>query len=494
MVGKRGDADSDSAVAATGGVVSHGATPGWRYPYDPLPKQALASSYDVDELLFGGAAGPGKTDWMLAECVNTCLAVPNVKVLLLRNSFGELTDEIIPRLTARIPPFVGKLRGNYFVFYNGARIRLGYLERDDNKRRYIGAEYALIAYDELTLMPWSAYEFLRSRVRATGQIAKDLKKAGLRPRIIATSNPGGAYHSFVKAHFVDAAPPGKITRDPASGLTRTFVSATLRDNSHMPASYRKMLEALPFEKRKALLEGSWDIAEGVRFTQWTRSRHVIEPEQLPVPPLSGDRFIAIDYGFSDPFCALWGIKLADGLVVIYREVYAKELTAIQQAELIMKNTTQQEWDAGITVVADPSAWRRDNASTAKTLDGTPPLGSPAWDWQKVLGVTPRKAINHRVHGAALVDEKLRVRADGWPRLLVYSTCHNLIRTLPNLLRGVQNPDDVAASPKQDDHAYDSCRYLLMATEPRDPVVRHQGMRRRHGGGKFVTAGLATRKF
>lgn len=42
------------------GVASHEKQTGWVYPFEPHPKQKLASEYDVDELLFGGAAGPGK--------------------------------------------------------------------------------------------------------------------------------------------------------------------------------------------------------------------------------------------------------------------------------------------------------------------------------------------------------------------------------------------------------------------------------------------------
>lgn len=109
---------------------------GWIYPYTPHPKQELAGEYLVDEMLFGGAAGPGKTDWMLAECVNLCLAVPNSKVLLLRATYGELQEEIIPRLEARIPKWVGSYstKANAFVFYNGARLRLGYMARDEDKK------------------------------------------------------------------------------------------------------------------------------------------------------------------------------------------------------------------------------------------------------------------------------------------------------------------------------------------------------------------------
>lgn len=468
---------------------------GWRYPYNAFPKQRLASSYLTDEILFGGAAGPGKTAWMLAELVNLCLAVPNGKVLLLRNTYQELQEEILPRLQLAIPPWVGKYSAKLsaFVFFNGARLRLGYLERDDDKRHYIGAEYIAIGWDELTLMPFSAYQFLRSRLRATGDIADRLRSLGLRPRMIATSNPGGPYHVAVKTYFVDAAPPGKIVLDRASQLTRVYVPATVDDNPAMGPEYRRMLSGLPEEKRKALLLGSWDILEGVRFAAWNYSKHVIDPSWLPLPDISGERVIAVDYGFGAPFAAVWMVKLGNGLVLIYREVYATELTAEQQAKLIREMTPDHEWEQRPTIIMDPAMWGRRDASAMKTGTDLPPVSSPAHDYQRILGRTPQKARNDRKSGWSRLDNKLLVHEDGFPRLMVWSTCVDTIRTLPSLLRSKIDPDDVAQSPKQEDHLSDCVRYGLMHLDPVDPTplkdpARMEELRRP------ITAGLMDRQF
>lgn len=469
---------------------------GWVYPYTPYPKQKLAHSYDVDEELYGGAAGPGKTDWILAECVSTCLAVPGAKVLLLRNTYGELLEEIRPRLDSRIPEDIAKYsrEEKAYKFFNGARLRLGYLERDDQKRRYQGAEYVLIAFDELTLMPWSAYTWLRSRVRATGEVAGHLKAAGLRPRMIATTNPGGAYHTFVKAHFVDPAPPNKIYVDKRTKLSRVYVPAVLDDNPSMPPEYRMMLDALDPDKRKALLEGSWDILEGVRFSQWDRKHHVITPEEFPLPTLSGERMIGLDYGYAEPGAvALWGVKLGGGLVLVYRELVMPEKTATEQAEMILAATTEHELQAGISIIADPSMWGRKDASAPKTTGDSPPRSSPAWEYQQVLGqsMAMRKAWNDRVLGWGRLDEKLRVREDGFPRLLVYDTCTEVIATLPALQRGKANPDDVSQSPKQRDHAADTLRYLILGLDPKDPRPNMESIRR---GLPMATAGIMDKKW
>jgi hypothetical protein len=54
------DTFSDAEILETNHDLPPGPTEGWSYPYKPYPKQKLAHSYDVDEILFGGAAGPGK--------------------------------------------------------------------------------------------------------------------------------------------------------------------------------------------------------------------------------------------------------------------------------------------------------------------------------------------------------------------------------------------------------------------------------------------------
>ena len=46
------------------------------------------------------------------------------------------------------------------------------------------------------------------------------------------------------------------------------------------------------------------------------------------------------------------------------------------------------------------------------------------------------------------------------RMDIKDTCRNFIRTLPSLTYSSVDPEDVDTS--QEDHAYDECRYVLMA--------------------------------
>ncbi|CAK0768384.1 hypothetical protein CCP3SC15_3870001 [Gammaproteobacteria bacterium] len=74
-----------------------------------------------------------------------------------------------------------------------------------------------------------------------------------------------------------------------------------------------------------------------------------------------------------------------------------------------------------------------------------------------------QAVNDRIAGKRKVDKLLGDLPDGRPGLLVFSTCTNLIRTLPTLIYDKVQVEDV--DTKGEDHAYDALRYLL--TDDRD---------------------------
>jgi hypothetical protein len=253
--------------------------------------------------------------------------------------------------------------------------------------------------------------------------------------------------------------------------TRCYVPARASDNPHNDDGYIDHLHGLPDGLRKALLDGNWDVMEGMRFPDFNRDVHVIEPHQMPVPHFGYPKAVGIDYGNSAPFAALWGAKFPDNLVVIYRELYVKGLTPRQQAEMIRDSEAEDERMPGrpIPLVLDPSMWARsvNNPLAVGTKDAPPP-GSIADAYYQVFGSAVSKARNERVGGWALLDEQMRVRDDGLPRLLIHSTCTNLIRTLPALPRDIKNPDDVDTTAE--DHSADALRYLLQELIGKAPAT------------------------
>lgn len=471
---------------------------GWRYPYEPSPRQSVMHDLQPDELLFGGAAGGGKSDALIASAVTLCLLVPGGKALLLRRTFPQLEQEIIPRLRERIPEKVAHYYpGNHtMVFHgNGSRLLLGHLDNTADAYNYQGGEFQLICWDELTQFSEWEYDYLSSRVRAAGAVADRMRALGLKPRMIASANPGGIGHNWVRRRFVDpgyhdAVFTGLDDNGEPEDVTRAYVPAKATDNPHLDIdAYMRRLTRLDPQLRRALRDGDWDILEGVRFGQWRHGIHTIDPTTLNVPLIGYPRAVGVDYGSTAPFTALWGVRLNDGLIYVYRELYRTGLTPRQQCELIIASEEEGERlpSRPIRVALDPSTWAHGASDPVALVTGDiPPLGSIARPYWDTFGPSLVRARNDRKAGWALIDEGLLVRPDGFPRLIVSRDCHNLIRTLPALLRSAIEPEDISQKPKQDDHMADALRYLLMELIlPGDDRVARNG----HSSAPMATAHL-----
>lgn len=489
----------------------------WRYDYVPTPKQAIAHRAYADELLFGGAAGPGKTDWLLAENIAHCLELPGANAVIFRRTYPELSrpSGIIHRLLTRIPPSVGTYNASDHVwtFRNGSTLLLSHLQRDTDVTAHQGAEYTLVSWDELTQFTEFQYLYLQSRLRVAGDLRDRMEAMGLRPRTIATTNPGGIGHVWVKARFIDPAPAGRpfrpapTTEEPQPG-TRVFIPALLEDNPHVDEGYRRRLERLPEDERRALLLGDWDVFAGQRFGMFQRDTHVIDPEDLRIPLGGVPRALGIDYGMAAPFVALWGAKLPGDVIVVYRETTGVNLSPREQAERILELEARGERRRGMPAALDPATWARNPRmpKSAPEKAGLPPRGSIARDYHEA-GVPVTPAYNDRLAGAKAVADHLTVRHAGHddgedcgsacgPRLLIYSTCRYLIRTLPALVRDDRNPEDVDTDG--DDHAYDALRYLLaqLGQAPAQRTADERAARKRaertpRSAGHTVTGDLQT---
>lgn len=356
-------------------------------------------------------------------------------------------------------------------FTNGSILELAYLDSDSDVLNYQGAEYGLCVFEELTQFTEKQYRYMLSRLRVAGAVKDRMAELGWRPRVLSTSNPGGPGHAFVKARFIDPGIRGRVwqpepTEDDEDPGTRCYVPARVSDNPHIDPGYIRQLNRQEPVMRRALRDGDWDILEGVRFSQFRRALHVVEPEQLPLPIIGVPRGVGVDYGHVDPWCALWGAVLPDQgfgrRMVVYRELYGPGYTAQQQATMIKEAEVEGERTPTrpIPMVLDPQMWSRTSEQLIKGGKGAP-AGSVAWYYENEFGSQVSQAQNERIAGWSLIDELLRVRGDGLPGLLIYSTCTNLIRELPSQQRSKKNPEDLVATGPGHADASDALRYLAM---------------------------------
>ena len=244
------------------------------------------------EVLYGGAAGGGKSYALLADVLRYC-DNPNHSALIIRRTNDELR-ELVQKSQDMYPKvFKGahwSERKSLWTFPSGARIWMTYLEQDKDVLRYQGQAFTWIGVDELTQYPTPyAWDYLRSRLRTTDP------KLPIYMR--ATSNPGGPGHVWVKKMFIDPSPfnrafdatdieSGKILKWPKGHekegnplFRRRFIPAKLSDNPYLAESgeYEANLLSLPEVQRIQLLEGSWDIAEGAAFNEFPEISMLFNP-------------------------------------------------------------------------------------------------------------------------------------------------------------------------------------------------------------------------
>ena len=403
-----------------------------------------ASEKDV---LYGGAAGGGKSFAMLIDPLRYC-HIKEHRALILRRSMPELRELIDKSRELYPKAFKGaKFREveKLWSFPSGAKIEFGFLEKDADVYRYQGQAYSWIGFDEITHLPTEfGWNYLASRLRTTNP--------NLETYLRCTANPGGVGAQWVKKRYIEASEPNKTFKG-KDGLTRKFIPALLQDNPYLAedGEYERMLQSLPAVQRRQLLEGNWDVAEGAAFAEFATDVHVIPPFELPA---WWERVKGIDYGYAAESCCLWGaVDPDDKTIIIYRELYRKGLTGEALADTI----TQMEENEikSIPGVLDTAAW-------ARTGYTGPTIGETLVN----RGHKLRRADKNRIAGKTQIHEHLRQREGaGRPRLQIFSNCVNLIKELQGIPLSANNPEDV--DTKASDHAYDALRYMIMSRPKMD---------------------------
>lgn len=432
--------------------------------YVPTPKQEEFHAATEFDVLYGGAAGGGKTRALLMDAIRDCARYPGLRVGAFRRTYGELKESLIAELAQMgyAQKIGARWNGTEYElrFPNGALIMFRYAETVQDATRRQGGQYQKLLFDERTLTPPDVCAFLETRLRSG---RRDIPVLGIR----SGTNPGGAGHGAVKTRFIKPTNYGENVITDVRGRTVRFIPSKLSDNPHVNAEYAQDLQALDGKLRSAFLDGDWDVFAGMMFPEVKRQRHVVEPMALPA---SWRRFNGIDWGFSAPWAVLWGAVDEDGRVWIYREIYQRGVGEQEQAQRILAAEADGEHVA--VRYADDAMWatRGDAKAIASVYadhgvhlaPAGKGAGSRVTGWQRVRSYLAEKpACAHH-------------RANGWtrcPGIHFFSTCTEIYRELTDLPHATKgDPED--ADTTADDHASDALRYLLsnLGAGPEFPVL------------------------
>lgn len=355
-------------------------------------KQAAFLLLPNREGFFGGAAGPGKSDALLAGALQY-VDVPGYSALILRRTYGDLAlpNAIMARAREWLYGKAHWADKTYtFTFPSGAKLTFGYCDTEADVMRYQGAEAQYIAFDELTQFSEAQYTYLFSRLRGTSDIEVPL-------RMRSASNPGGVGHTWVNERFVKGRKPGVV-----------FIPSRLEDHpdDDYKREYRMSLAELPDVLRKQLEEGDWNAVLGLAYPAFDRDTHVVPTFQLPE---HWERFESMDHGTTSPTAWILYAVDTDGNIVVSDLYYRANTLPDENASEILKRRLEF-WER-----KDTQGWRQRNQcygdpqSIREKLATRNDFGQPMTlqDLYEKHGVLIQPANNRRRVGYVAIAQALK---------------------------------------------------------------------------------------
>ena len=443
--------------------------------YNPHPKQEIFHKCAANEILYGGAAGPGKSHALRHEGLTWCMRIPGLHVYLFRRTFPDLEkNHIIPSLE-EFPRDVGKYRDQKkrWEFKNGSMLHFCHAQYEKDVFHYQGAEIHILLIDELTSFTDFMYDYLRGRTRCTLNIPEKYKHKV--PGVYCGSNPGGIGHEFVKMRWVDPDPDKemKLLRAPKNegGMLRCYIPGLLKDNPSLTENdpgYEDRLDGLPEPYRTAYKEGDWDIFMGQAFN--FGARHIIKP--IPIPEFS-PLYMTFDWGFGAPFSVgFWWVD-ADNRLYRFSEWYGwngtpgkgLRLTDEQIAEGINQRKKQLHIEGKeIIEICDPTCFNKkpdykgggQGPSTAEIFKNGKDSKGKKYGIKFKPGDPSRDLKLRQFHSRLRIPEE----ENELPMLVVYDTCEQFRRTIPLLQTDPLNVEDIDTT--MEDHIYDESCHFCMA--------------------------------
>jgi predicted phage terminase large subunit-like protein len=352
---------------------------------------------DAHEVLYGGAAGGGKSAALTADAAQQAQKL-NYSAILFRKTIGDLegSDGLL-KLTKKFYPnakaeyHAKNMRWDFYIAktrftpkLSAGSIYLRHLRTQGHVLAHEGLSYAFIGFDELQQHSEEDYLFLISRNRCIN--------SHVTLKIRATANPGGKGHKWIKKRwgawldkqypknsavaydafdslgleFKGKAKPGEIrwfakineldTEVPegwldeegqASAKSRAYIPALLKDNQYLSQdiNYKSNLKNLDFLRRERLLHGNWDVMEegNIFKRDWFKI--------VRLPPLGLRWFRGIDTASSESekadFTAYADVAI-DGRNNIYiRYVDAQKVEWVKQRAWLKEISINDPCETGI---------------------------------------------------------------------------------------------------------------------------------------------------
>jgi hypothetical protein len=460
----------------------------------------------IQEVLYHGTRGPGKTDALLmdfAQHVGKGHGAAWAGVLF-RQSYPQLADVQAKSekwFRRMFPGAKFNQTKMQWTFPDGERLLLRHMSKASDYYNYHGHEYPWIGWEELSNWPDdTCFKAMFSCNRCS--------TPGVPRKIRATTNPYGPGHSWIKDRYrlegqwwrtiiIDDAKDAEGRPEPPRVAIHGHIDENLILLRADPDYKRTIIaSAANPEMAKAWLSGSWDIASGGMFGDvWDGKVNIIPPFVIP----QGWRIDrSFDWGSSKPFSVGWwaesdgsDVRMADGRI---RSTIRGDLFRVAEwygwtgkpneglrmlARDIARGIVQREikWGwrdlAGNCRVragpADTQIFDVENGNSVSADMGRRVKLEDGRTYKGISWTRADKSQGSRKNGweqmrTAMRNAKPLVAADGTvlpreePGLFVFDTCRQFIRTVPNIPRSEKDLDDVDSDAE--DHVADEARYRV----------------------------------
>lgn len=367
---------------------------------------------------------------------------------------------------------------NAFEFWNGAYLKMGYIDDIRDSKKYQGKQYSFMAFDEVTNFDdFNIIERMRGSLRSAH---------GIPTQLVMSGNPGGPLHVRLKMDFIDPYPRGEVlipdgySKTLGRMLTRSFIPSKLDDNPYLKdTEYRdNLMKSGTPEQVRQWLDGDWNVTQNSAFADiFDHDTHVIRPFMVPK---TWKVIKSYDYGSSRPWGCVW-FAVSDGsdflqngfwrptipgdIFAIY-ELYgwngrpnegnkesiqsqAEKIKQVEELAMPGYEVTQSIADSAIFTSMSGAYCISDDFADNGVF------------WERC-----NKYPGSRQQGYVLMRERLlaSIERDGKPGIFWFSRCQHSIRTIPLMQMDKDGSDRVATGSGSEDHLYDLTAYLLLAQD------------------------------
>jgi hypothetical protein len=469
----------------------------------PNAKQAIAHASPAEHIFYGGAAGGGKSRWLLVSVLTFAALNAGVECALFRRRRTELERSLIPQALAMLPrdgiAYNGQL-GKLEFKHNRSIVWFLHCLRDQDVIIHQSANWKKLGIDEASHMTQHQVDYLTSRVRGNAE----------QVQVLLGSNPGGPGHGWLKRRFVAPAGlevgprpspkafevwrPYPPKHDPTRYMaSRVFIPALYSDNTEMLRFDPNYLErsVLPIGGAQAqqLAYGNWDINDGMMFgPDWLAERivtpqddallslgftpqqiipwHVIPSAGKPWRPTHAETiFGSIDYGYGAPWSFHLHAIRPGGHIRTFFEFYRAGVKDREQARMIraaIERLMNKPADGGCSMrrpewlVYDP---QMDNSREEVGLTESIADVYRQELQDNALGIPLIPgAKSSRLSRIQRTKDALAPALDGFPWWSISDVCEHLIRTLPEMPVDPDNAENIDEAAE--DHAWEECGRFL----------------------------------